>query len=146
MTTLISDVMPKELINTTDDNFYSHYSVIATMEANWGLHHLGRWDTWANVFNWVADLTGDVVRAPDVNLNDVFLNQSYPGAMASTYWGPMPAPNVSGIVNGRTVFPDVLAQWGDVSFLRSMPAPQRLTRASCKNVLTMTTELSRLMD
>jgi hypothetical protein len=22
-----------------------------------------------------------------------------------TYWGPMPAPNVSGIVNGRTISP-----------------------------------------
>lgn len=115
MTILISDVMPTELIGTQDDSFYTHYSVISTMEANWGLNHLGRWDTWANVFSWVANITGDIVRAPDVPLEEVFLNQSYPGAFALTYWGPMPAPNVSGIVNGRTIFPEVLEQWGDVS-------------------------------
>jgi len=119
MTTLISDIMPTELINTTDDNFYSHYSVIATMEANWGLNHLGRWDTWANVFSWIADITGDVVRAPDVDLDTVFLNQSYPGAFALTLWAPMPAPNVSAVVNGRTIFPAVLEQWGDVSLPRT---------------------------
>jgi acid phosphatase len=120
MTILISDAMPTDLIGTQDDNFYTHYSVIATMEANWGLHHLGRWDTWANVFSWVAKLTGDVVREPDVPLTNVFMNQSYPGAFAVSNWGPMPAPNVSGIVNGRTIFPEVLEQWGDVSHLKSL--------------------------
>lgn len=128
MTILISDVMPPGLNGTEDSNFYSHYSVISTMEANWDLNHLGRWDTFANVFSFVADVTGDVVRAPDVPLTDVFLNQSYPGAFAMTNIGPMPAPNVSGIVNGRTILPDVLAQWGDVSSIKSVSCAWLMTQ------------------
>jgi acid phosphatase len=116
MTILISDTMPASLINTTDDTFYTHYSILSTIEANWDLSHLGRWDTHANVLKYVADTTGDVIRAPDVSLDTVFFNQSYPGAFAKTYWGPMPAPNVSAVVNGRSVFSEVLTQWGDVSF------------------------------
>ena len=118
MSILLSDILPTELANTTDDTFYTHYSVIASIEANWDLHHLGRWDTHANVLKIVANSTGDVIRTPD--LTNVFFNQSYPGAFAATYWGPMPAPNVSAVVNGRTILGEVLTQWGDVrSLLRS---------------------------
>jgi acid phosphatase len=114
MTILISDTMPASLINTTDDSFYTHYSILSTVEANWDLSHLGRWDTHANVLKYVADTTGDVIRAPDVDLNTVFFNQSYPGAFATSLWGPMPAPNVSAVVNGRSVFHEVSEQWADL--------------------------------
>jgi acid phosphatase len=128
MTILISDAMPTELIGTQYDSFYTHYSVISTMEANWGLNHLVV-GTLGPTFSGVANISGDIVRAPDVPLEEVFLNQSYPGAFALTYWGPMPAPNVSGIVNGRTIFPEVLEQWGDVSILYNTLA---LCQYSCQ--------------
>ena len=47
--------------NTTDDTFYTHYSSLSTVEANWGLGSLGRGDTNAtlnNVFDFVANVTG----------------------------------------------------------------------------------------
>jgi acid phosphatase len=32
---LVGDVVPEELVGTTDSNFYNHYSEISTVEANW---------------------------------------------------------------------------------------------------------------
>lgn len=53
--------LPASLKNTTDDTFYTHYSCLSTVEANWGLGSLGRGDTNAtlnNVFDFVAGATG----------------------------------------------------------------------------------------
>lgn len=52
--------LPASLKNTTDDTFYTHYSCLSTVEANWGLGSLGRGDTNAtlnNVFDFVAGVT-----------------------------------------------------------------------------------------
>jgi hypothetical protein len=60
-TLLLGNVIPKELRGTTDNTFYSHYSLLSTVENNWGLPNLGRGDvntTMNNVFNWVAAKTG----------------------------------------------------------------------------------------
>lgn len=60
-TLAIGGGLPANLRNTTDDTFYTHYSCISTVEANWGLGSLGRGDTNAtlnNVFSWVANATG----------------------------------------------------------------------------------------
>ncbi|UZJ53600.1 hypothetical protein CBS101457_002920 [Exobasidium rhododendri] len=60
-TLLLGDVLPANLKGTTDSTFYSHYSTISTVEANWGLPNLGRGDVIPvlnNVFSWVASLTG----------------------------------------------------------------------------------------
>jgi Phosphoesterase family len=58
-TVFIGDSIPDELVGTTDDKFYDHYSEISTVEANWDLYTLGRWDVGANVFANVAQHTGD---------------------------------------------------------------------------------------
>lgn len=53
--------IPHELVGTTDPTYYTHYSTLSTVEANWGLGSLGRGDTnktLANVFSWVANATG----------------------------------------------------------------------------------------
>ncbi len=60
-TFLVGDAVAR-LVGTTDDSYYNHYSEISTVQANWGLHTLGRWDVGANVFRVVADATGDEVR------------------------------------------------------------------------------------
>jgi acid phosphatase len=143
MSILLSDIMPTSLVNTTDDTFYTHYSVIASIEANWDLHHLGRWDTHANVLKIVANATGDIIRTPD--LTNVFFNQSYPGAFAATYWGPMPAPNVSAVVNGRTIFGEVLTQWSNVSSLFLGSGRIKLIGNSSKIVHTTPTRKFLLM-
>ncbi|KAF8856060.1 hypothetical protein BDZ45DRAFT_705805 [Acephala macrosclerotiorum] len=113
------------VINFDEDETYTignrFISVLIsdTMPAELNLHHLGRWDTHANVPKYVANTTGDVIRAPDVILDSVFMNQLYPGDFAATYWGPMLAPNVLAVINGRSIFGEVLAQWGDVRKLLS---------------------------
>lgn len=44
-TLLLGDGIPASLRNTTDSTYYTHYSSISTVEANWGLQSLGRQDT-----------------------------------------------------------------------------------------------------
>lgn len=97
MAILLGDAIPKKLIGTKDDSYYNHYSEIATVEANWDLPTLGRWDVGANVFKWVAEKTGDVVRAWDgkVSYSDMFFNQSIAGPFNSKVNDTgYPVPNV----------------------------------------------------
>jgi hypothetical protein len=47
---LLGNACPTTLIGTSDSNYYSHYSVLATLEDNWGLGTLGRGDTDAPIF------------------------------------------------------------------------------------------------
>lgn len=54
-------VIPPSLKNTTDSTFYTHYSLLSTVESNWDLGNLGRNDAnkkLANVFKFVAERTG----------------------------------------------------------------------------------------
>ncbi|KAI0414417.1 acid phosphatase phoa [Xylaria grammica] len=112
---LLGDAVPKHLVGTTDDHYYNHYSEIATVSANWGLHTLGRWDVGANVFKLVADETGDVVRPWDgeVELSDMYFNWSYAGVFNEDGGNRRyPGPNLS--CNGkskRTVLPSIKAAW-----------------------------------
>lgn len=106
---LLGNAIPDHLVGTTDDNFYDHFSEIATIEANWGLSTLGRRDVGANVFSFVAEQTGDVVRelkqAP-------LLNESYPGVFNLNYTAALPIPNTSLVVNGRRVLDSIVQTWG----------------------------------
>lgn len=110
---LLGDAIPKDLINTTDSNYYDHYSQLATVQANWDLHTLGRFDVGANVFSYVAQLTGDKVRSwTDGALESRFFNYSYPGILASNVgWAPQPVPNTELVVNERTVLPAIKKYW-----------------------------------
>lgn len=88
---LLGDAVPKKLIGTTDSNYYNHYSDMATVEANWGLGDVGRWDANANVFKWVADLTGKTVKV-NKQLDSTYLNCSYPGVFSSDEDALTPIP------------------------------------------------------
>ena len=108
---LLGDSIPSNLVGTTDSNFYDHYSQIATVEANWGLHTLGRWDVGANVFANVAAKTGDTVRTWATPYS---LNSSYPGPFNSVNTHvPFPAPNVKASYAGRTVLPAIATTWAN---------------------------------
>ncbi|CAM0141708.1 hypothetical protein VKS41_007764 [Umbelopsis sp. WA50703] len=48
---LIGDAV-KPSANYTDNTRYDHYSILATIEDNWGLENLGQNDVNATVFNW----------------------------------------------------------------------------------------------
>lgn len=55
---LLGGAIPDELKGTTDGSFYTHYSILSTLQNNWGLSNLGRFDVGANVFEFVAEKTG----------------------------------------------------------------------------------------
>lgn len=106
---LLGDAVPANLVGTTDDSFYSHYSETSTVEANWGLHTLGRWDVGANVFAFVGARTGDKIRAW---ANPNKLNTSYRGILSTGTKAPIPVPNTNITINGRTVLPSIVSTWG----------------------------------
>ncbi|KAG6914513.1 hypothetical protein DXG01_016845 [Tephrocybe rancida] len=108
-TIVLGNALPKQLVGKVDSNFYTHYSTIATAEANWGLHTLGRWDVGANVFEFVADKTKDKLNR--VNINPIVLNASYPGIFNDGILAKQPVPNTRLVVNGRTVLPAIQKQW-----------------------------------
>lgn len=41
---LFRSAMPLSMVGTTDNNYYTHYSVLATLEQNWGLDSLMHFD------------------------------------------------------------------------------------------------------
>lgn len=91
---LLGGAIPNNLKGTKDGTFYTHYSSIASVSANWGLPSLGRWDCGANIFEIVANKTGYVNY--DVDTTNLRLNETYPGPLSigehsnfSPIW-PMP--------------------------------------------------------
>ena len=118
-TILLGNAVPSDLVGTQDSTFYTHYSDLATVEANWKLHTLGRYDVGANVFSFVAKETGDVIRTLP-NLDQTFLNSSYPGIFNTGPQAPLPIPNTSLVVDCRTVLPAIVKTWGS-------PALQKCT-------------------
>ncbi|KAI5918361.1 acid phosphatase phoa [Camillea tinctor] len=118
---LIGDAVPQHLVGTTDDSYYTHYSEIATVEANWDLHTLGRFDVGANVFKLVADKTGDKLRqwSGKVELPSMYFNSSYAGPFNEDGGNHRyPGPNLSKVgPSGRTVLPSIEKAW------RGNPAP-----------------------
>lgn len=119
---LVGSAIPKELVGSADDNYYNHYSEISSVQANWGLHTLGRWDVGANVWDWVGRKTGDVIRQWNSaiaggSFESYYWNQSYGGVFSSAASTShvYVAPNVSMQRNGRTVLPSIVRRWSDSS-------------------------------
>lgn len=118
---LLGDAIPSGLVGSTDSSFYNHYSEIATVSANWDLDTLGRWDVGANVFSWVAEKTGDVVRewseASAPALSSMYFNQSYDGVFNDQGSYPVyPSPNLDiESPSGRTVLPAIGETWAGSS-------------------------------
>ena len=115
---LLGDAVPDELVGTSDDNFYSHYSQIATVEANWDLATLGRWDVGANVFKVVGDKTGDQLRhwSNEDRFDQFFWNESYGGPFNYATPNPtFPAPNLAldDSFSGRKVSKSIQKTWKD---------------------------------
>lgn len=113
---LLGDAVPSQYVGTTDDSYYNHYSEIATVEANWGLDTLGRFDVGANVYKMVAEKTNDLVRAWDGNntFSSMFFNTSYAGLFNSKVTAvPIPRPNLNAVSprNGRKVSSVVKKYW-----------------------------------
>jgi acid phosphatase len=115
---LLGDAIPPSLVGTTDPTFYNHYSEISTVQANWGLRTLGRWDVGANVFKVVADKTGDKVRkwCGKVPFEHMFFNSSYAGPLNNINSSvPWPVPNAHVVYAGRRVIQVVKDTWGSLA-------------------------------
>ncbi|KAF9895412.1 hypothetical protein FE257_000318 [Aspergillus nanangensis] len=78
---LLGGAIPDDLKGTEDDTFYTHYSIIASMSANWGLPSLGRWDCGANILEIVANKTNYINY--DVDTTNMHLNETYPGPLSA---------------------------------------------------------------
>lgn len=78
---LVGGAVPERLRGKKDDTFYTHYSVIASLSANWGLPSLGRWDCGANLFSFLAEKTG--YTNWEVDTSNAFINETYPGPLSS---------------------------------------------------------------
>jgi hypothetical protein len=92
---LLGNGIPKSQEGTKDDTFYTHYSVLATVQNNWGLPNLGRYDVGANVFKLVADVTGYANKDP-ANAATVDNSVSYPGFLnnQTSMQVQIPSPNL----------------------------------------------------
>ncbi|KAL4932343.1 putative acid phosphatase [Aspergillus undulatus] len=92
---LLGGAVPAHLVGQEDNTFYTHYSIISSLSANFGLPSLGRWDCGANLLSFLAEKVG--YTNFDVDTRNLYLNVSYPGPMANgdyaekTYEWPIPA-------------------------------------------------------
>jgi len=110
---LLGDAVPQNLVGTTDTAYYNHYSEISTVQSNWGLDTLGRWDVGANVFSFVGG-TQEKVREwkASPGLSQMYFNSSYAGIFNSKKKKAVPPPNTSAEYAGRTVLPKIIDTWG----------------------------------
>ncbi|KAK6210864.1 hypothetical protein LQW54_005739 [Pestalotiopsis sp. IQ-011] len=116
---LLGNGIPKASKGTEDGDFYTHYSVLATVENNWDLANLGRYDVGANVFKFVADLTGYVNKDPE-NTASVDNSISYAGFLNNETHLEVPAPNLKLTgAGGQPILEDVRKLWQTAEFKES---------------------------
>lgn len=114
---LLGGAVPTHLVGTVDSNFYNHYSELSTVEANWDLHTLGRWDVGANVFSLVAEKSGDIYRPNEdatANPPRIYYNSSFAGPFNDDFsTAQYPAPNIhiKSPKTCRTVLPAIVETW-----------------------------------
>lgn len=110
---LLGGALDKSLHNTTDDTFYTHYSEISTVQANWDLHNLGRHDTNADGNANILDILAKKVGYKNkvVDTDGLFYNKSLKGYFSDDSV-PLPSINCSAIgVNGKGVLPSIKDVW-----------------------------------
>ncbi|KAF8262921.1 phosphoesterase family-domain-containing protein [Lactarius quietus] len=127
---LLGGAIPDSARGTVDSTYYTHYSSLSTVEANWGLGSLGRGDTnktLSNVYSFVANATGYTnldVSAADIPLTN--LTGNIPGPLNAQYYVPFTAPNTSAVgAGGGSVF--VASGLNTTFTAASAPAPVNLT-------------------
>ncbi|KAM7193362.1 Phosphoesterase family domain containing protein [Naviculisporaceae sp. PSN 640] len=116
-TLLLGSAVPAKLKNTKDKTFYTHYSMLSTIEYNWDLPNLGRYDVGANLFRFVGETTGYEVAArlrDPTNADSVNNSESYPGFLSedASKWLPIPVPNLNLVgSSGKSVVEVVVKNW-----------------------------------
>ncbi|KAL2157753.1 hypothetical protein VTH06DRAFT_5021 [Thermothelomyces fergusii] len=112
VTLLLGSAIPPALKGTEDDTFYTHYSMLSTVELNWRLHTLGRYDVGANVFKFVADQLKYAGNREPENAATVDNSVSYPGRLNNDTSAmlPIPLPNTKLIGAGGLGILPAIAQ------------------------------------
>jgi hypothetical protein len=152
LTILLGGAVPENLRGTTDSTYYTHYSLLSTVEANWGLGSLGRGDTnkyvsrslltlarstynpttshrtLSNVFSFVANATG--YTNVDISGDAIPLTNAtgtINGPLNPNQYVPFTAPNTSAVgAGGGSVF---VSPGMNTSFTAAnAPAPVNLTQ------------------
>ncbi|KAK2013700.1 phosphoesterase [Colletotrichum eremochloae] len=113
---LLGSAVPKSLKGTEDKTFYTHYSMLSTVEYNWETPNLGRYDVGANIFKFVQDLGSQIIvpNKDPPNMASVNNSESYFGALNNdtSRFRPYPPPNLA--LNGSSGLPvleHVRLQW-----------------------------------
>ena len=118
MTLLLGSAIPDDKKGTTDDTFYTHYSMLSSIQENWALPHLGRYDVGANIFNFMTAKTVGSKNKEPANAASVDNSISYPGPLNddTTKQTPYPPPNSKLIgVNGLPILDSVRQRWASQS-------------------------------
>lgn len=114
---LLGSAVPEDLRGTEDHDFYTHFSILATVQNNWELPNLGRYDVGANVFRLVADQTGYKGNVDPPNADRVNNSVSYPGFLNlnhTTKLTTIPAPNLNLVgAGGKGVLSKIKDTWGE---------------------------------
>lgn len=111
---LLGNAVPASLKGTQDDTFYTHYSILSSVENNWGLPNLGRYDVGANVWQFLADATGYANPGDPDTLSGINSSVSYPGFLNSdpAKAMPIPPPNLKLMgAGGQGVLGKVINKW-----------------------------------
>lgn len=61
MSLLLGSSIPESKRGTEDDTFYTHYSMLSTLQFNWQMPNLGRYDVGANIYQYIQDLGSQVL-------------------------------------------------------------------------------------
>ncbi|KAF2815149.1 phosphoesterase-domain-containing protein [Mytilinidion resinicola] len=110
---LLGGAVPESLKGLMDNTFYTHYSALSSLEANFDLPSLGRWDCGANIFELVAKKTGYANYAVDTT--NLWFSSSYPGPLSPMDAKAWPAPNTNAkCAAGNGVLEKVMSVWGRV--------------------------------
>jgi acid phosphatase len=133
-TILLGGAIPTSLHNTTDNTFYNHYSMLSTVELNWGLPSLGRWDCNANVLELVANKTSYTNQK--VNTTGLYFNSSYPGPLSDAQYIPVwPVPATNAKCAAGSILPSVVSTWGTTGGSRNYSNVYPYDAASNNNVV-----------
>jgi len=104
---LLGTGVPKDLQGTNDSTFYTHYSQLSTVQANWGLHNLGRQDTNKSISN-VFDFVAKAINYTNSQITQYPLNNVSEGGVFnnhSSLWAPIPSPNLTAQGAGGSILP-----------------------------------------
>jgi len=118
ITILLGSAIPDDKKGTVDDTFYTHYSILSSIEDNWVLPHLGRYDVGANVFDFMKAHGAGFKNKEPPNAASVNNSVSYPGALhdEADKRIPFPPPNakLTG-VGGLPILDSVRLRWASQS-------------------------------